>query len=227
MLRKKIMLAVTSMVLILGLTTSSFATDALKSNQKTKVTKILRKESTSRRKDIMNINDIKAGDILISDTRNKEFCGHVAIAVSDKQVIHAPSIPTDGRSINAIEKITLEEFKNQYSNRNHIMVYRYKDNENLSNNASTWVEEFYKENKDELIHEKNRDLHKINPIYSSKLVLNAYYNADHNVVNKWIQEIVEGKRAKGRRFLHPYALDNWLRTGSYKLTRVGFLYSRY
>lgn len=164
MFRKKIILTLSLAIMLMSLTTNTYAdtvgiTDSKDCNLETELMELNKqaemlesleesKESRGRRSrrrtKLLDASDIEAGDIIVTDGANWGLTGHAGIAISSKYIIHTPGKNTnDDDDQDTVQKIRITDFIRKYDSESFIKVYRFKDDEDLAEEAAEWAEEFY------------------------------------------------------------------------------------
>lgn len=132
---------------------------------------------------------MKKGDILFTNDTSSSLVGHVGIAVNNKYILHIPG-PKQ-----ITELLTLKQWKSKYSKPSkYTWVYRV-DSTTLANEAGDWAVKNYYNTKGSLSSQNIKPKYDItvnltskNPTYCSKIVYQAYFNADKVVKGTFVNK---------------------------------------
>lgn len=131
---------------------------------------------------------MKAGDIFITNaTVSSGIVGHAGIAINDTYVLHIPG-PNKTTQL-----LTLSDWKSKYAGSNGTTWVHRVNSSDLASKAANWALKNYYNSSGSTSSQNIKPKYEIttaisstDPTYCSKIVYQAYYNADQNVDGTWV-----------------------------------------
>lgn len=131
---------------------------------------------------------MKAGDIFLTNaTVSSGIVGHAGIAINDTYILHIPG-PNKTTQL-----LTLSDWKSKYAGSNGTTWVHRVNSSDLASKAATWALKNYYNSSGSTGSQNIKPSYKIttalsstDPTYCSKIVYQAYYNADKDVSGTWV-----------------------------------------